>query len=135
MALVHKHLIVRAEVDFPPGPNEFTAMQIWISNLVYQLGMNIMRGPEAVYCHMKGNRGMTGFAIIETSHIAFHSWDEQSPSIIQLDVYSCSEFAIETVVNALQRFQPTKIEYKFLDRDVALIELEHETDHITKVKP
>jgi S-adenosylmethionine/arginine decarboxylase-like enzyme len=133
MALVHKHLIVRAEVDNPPTSKEVTALRVWLSNLVYKLDMKVLCGPEVVYCHMKGNRGMTGFCIIETSHIAFHSWDEQDPSIIQLDVYSCSHFVVETILEHLHRFRPTKVEYKFLDRDVALIELEHET--ITRIEP
>ena len=27
------------------------------------------------YCKMEGNRGITGIAVIETSHIAIHVWD------------------------------------------------------------
>ena len=28
---------------------------------------------------MEGNRGITGIAVIETSHIAIHVWDEFNP--------------------------------------------------------
>ena len=37
-----------------------------------------------VRCH--GNKGLTAFAIIETSHIAMHIWDEPV-ALLQLDVY------------------------------------------------
>ena len=39
---------------------------------------------------MPGNRGVTAFAIIETSHIAMHIWDEPNPALVQLDVYTCA---------------------------------------------
>ena len=46
-----------------------------------------------------------------------HVWDEASPGLIQLDVYSCSDFAVEDVLAHLQQFDPVLIDYKFLDRD------------------
>jgi S-adenosylmethionine/arginine decarboxylase-like enzyme len=38
-----------------------------------------MMGPYVKYSHMVGNRGITGAAIIETSHIVMHVWDEPEP--------------------------------------------------------
>ena len=34
-------------------------------------------------------------AIIETSHIAMHIWDEPKPALMQFDVYSCGEFDVK----------------------------------------
>lgn len=85
--------------------------------LINRIDMKIMFGPKAQYCVVPGNRGMTAFAIIETSHIALHSWDECEPAILQLDVYTCSDLVIEDVIASLDIFEPTKIEYKFLDRE------------------
>jgi len=42
---------------------------------------------------MPGNQGLTSVTIIETSHIAVHVWDEVSPALMQMDVYSCAECA------------------------------------------
>ncbi len=115
MLLVHKHLIVRAEVTNPPKDVVF--IKDWFKQLVDKIGMKIMIGPIAEYCHMKGNRGLTCIAVIETSHIALHTWDEVSPSIIQLDVYSCGHFKIDEIIAHLSQFNPTKVEYKYLDRE------------------
>ncbi len=85
--------------------------------------MRVLHGPTAIYCDAPGNRGMTAFAIIETSHIAFHSWDEGTPNVIQLDVYSCSEFEPEVVFAALRPFEPIEIDFKFLDRTAGMQEV------------
>lgn len=115
MILVHKHLIVRAEVKFPPKDEDFITN--WFKELVDKIDMKIMIGPIAKYCTMKGNRGLTCIAVIETSHIALHTWDEVDPGIIQLDVYSCGPLNIDEIINHLSQFDVTKVEYKFLDRE------------------
>lgn len=112
--LEHKHLIIRAEVNKPP----FDPAQIetWLAKLVSDLGMKIMMGPISGYSPMIGNRGLTAAVIIETSHIVLHAWDEESPSMLQLDVYSCSEVDPEVVWDAIKEFDPIHVDYKFLDR-------------------
>ena len=121
MALVHKHIIIRAEVLNPPKAEYETCDKV--KNLIDQIGMKILMGPFAKYCEMQGNRGLTVATIIETSHIVMHSWDENVPANIQLDVYTCGEFNTDTVFNWLQQFNPTKIDYKYLDREFGLTEI------------
>jgi S-adenosylmethionine/arginine decarboxylase-like enzyme len=87
--------------------------------------MKILMGPYAKYCDMVGNRGLTVATIIETSHIVMHSWDECSPHMIQLDVYTCGAFDPKTVLSWLQQYDPVKVEYKYLDREQNLIELDN----------
>lgn len=82
-----------------------------------------MMGPFAAYCPMEGNRGLTAAAIIETSHIVLHAWDECNPSVIQLDVYSCAPVNKDVVLSALQEFEPEHVDYKFLDREQKFIAL------------
>jgi len=113
--LEHKHLIVRAELNNPPQCAE--AIQDWMKNLVDQIGMKILMGPYAVYSDMVGNRGLTAVTIIETSHIALHVWDECEPAMAQLDVYTCSTLNIQDVFAAIQLFEPTKVEFKYIDRE------------------
>lgn len=79
--------------------------------------MKILMGPYAVYSDMVGNRGLTAVTIIETSHIALHVWDEDDPSLMQLDVYTCSTLNIEDVFAAIQHWNPVKVEYKYIDRE------------------
>ena len=114
--LVHKHLLVRAEVK-QPIVNKNKAIK-FLRTLIKAINMKAMYGPTASYCKMKGNRGVTAFAIIETSHIAMHIWDEVDPALVQLDVYSCAEMDPNKVIEIIkQELDTVKIEYKFLDRE------------------
>lgn len=116
--LEHKHLIVRAELKEPPySPHE---IKLWMKQLVDRIGMNILMGPYAVYSDMEGNQGLTAVTIIETSHIALHVWDEAEPALMQLDVYTCSALDINQVFESIQEWEPTKIEYKYIDREHGL---------------
>ena len=119
--LQHKHLIVRAEVSNPPR-YEQTIID-WSTNLIRNIGMKIMMGPFAKYCEMKGNRGLTCVTIIETSHVAIHVWDEGAPCLVQLDVYTCGDLNKQIIFDALEKFDPVKIDYKYLDREKEFIEL------------
>jgi len=85
--------------------------------------MKILFGPEARYVNVPGNRGLTCFAIIETSHIVMHTWDECQPAMIQLDVYTCGALDTDVVFDALREFGVTKMDYKFLDRETDLKEI------------
>ena len=114
MPLAHEHLIIRAEINNPPKDPAF--INDWLASLVDGLGMKIMMGPFSAYSEMEGNRGLTGACIIETSHIVLHVWDECNPGMMQLDVYSCAPVDRELVMNCIEQFEPTHVDYKFLDR-------------------
>ena len=117
--LVHKHLIVRAEAIKPPKDED--QLKEWMKEFVDSINMKIFMGPYVKYCNMEGNRGITAVAIIETSHIAMHIWDEVSPALMQFDVYSCGELNVENIRNKIkQDFDIEKIEYKFLNRETGL---------------
>jgi S-adenosylmethionine/arginine decarboxylase-like enzyme len=114
--LVHKHLIVRAEAISPPMDTNFLTK--WLEDFIKYINMKVLMGPYVIYHDVPGNRGITGAAIIETSHIVMHVWDEPSPALMQFDVYSCGEFDPEQICRLIQRdFEITKIDYKFLDRE------------------
>ena len=117
--LVHKHLIVRAEAVNPPVVEQ--QLKDWLCNFIESINMKVLMGPYVIYHDVPGNRGITGAAIIETSHIVMHVWDEPSPAMMQFDVYSCGEFDPETICKKIKKdFDIVKIEYKFLDRDTEL---------------
>ena len=119
--LEHKHIIIRAEVS-QPITNRNKAIK-FLNRIIKAIDMKAMYGPTATYCKMPGNKGVTAFAIIETSHIALHIWDEVNPALVQLDVYSCSKFDPEKVLDVLQEMKPTKVEHKYLDREKGFKEL------------
>ena len=117
--LVHKHVIIRAEVLNPPTDETTASKQLQI--LIDRIGMKVLMGPFAKYVEMPGNRGLTVAAIIETSHVVLHAWDEQEPALVQLDVYTCGEFDPRRVFEWIEEYyNPTKMEYKYLDREKGL---------------
>ena len=117
--LIHKHLIVRAEVNNPP--KDVDKLTEWLKDFIASINMKIMLGPYVAYCNNEGNRGITGVAVIETSHIAIHVWDEPVPALMQLDVYSCAEFNPYLIADKLKKdFDVVKLDYKFLNRATGL---------------
>jgi S-adenosylmethionine/arginine decarboxylase-like enzyme len=113
--LKHKHLLIRAEVKNPPKTEEHIIK--WINNLIAKIDMNILAGPYASKVSKKGNKGISGVAIIDTSHIGIHTWDETDPALIQLDVYSCKEFNKIDVLSCIEEFDPITVDYKYFDRE------------------
>ena len=119
--LVHKHLLIKAEVQNPPKDEEQTIS--WMKKLINKINMNILAGPYSSRVSKKENKGLSGVAIIDTSHISIHTWDEKQPALIQLDVYSCKEFKKSDVIDCLDEFKPVTVEYKYFDRETNFIEV------------
>jgi len=128
--LPHKHLLVRATILNPISNTE--QISAWIKNLIETIEMKVLHGPVSVYCSTIGNRGVTGFALIETSHIALHTWDETDPATMQLDVYTCSELEIEQVFDAISVFNPVTLDYKFLDRQNGFTDIKESVNSVVK---
>lgn len=124
MTQKHKHLIVRADIGWSPKEEDLNNVSDWIRSLIKKIQMKLLAGPYTTYVKEKGNKGMTSVAIIETSHIALHIWDETNPGLMQLDVYSCADFSPQDVFDEVEKmFDTKKIEYKFLDREKELVEV------------
>ena len=116
---VHKHLIIRAEANRVPTDEE--QLTEWLKDFIDSIHMKILMGPYVKYCKMEGNRGITGIAVIETSHIAIHVWDEPNPALMQIDVYSCAEFDVDEIAEKIkQDFDVVKLDYKYLNRETGL---------------
>jgi len=123
--VVHKHLIIRSEVEEPIIDCD-TAVD-WMKRLIDKIGMTITKngGPHVDYVEKEGNCGIAGTAIIETSNVGIHIWDREDPPLVQIDVYSCSEFRVSDILPFVHEMIPTKIWYKFLDRDKGLREIDN----------
>ena len=119
--LEHKHLLVRAEVKNPLQSEAETVE--WMKKLIKKIDMNILAVPYASKVSKKGNKGVSGVASIDTSHIGIHTWDEVEPAVIQLDVYSCKEFKKSDVIECLEVFNPVIVEYKYFDRETNFVEI------------
>lgn len=118
----HLHLLVRATLKNPPQDQTLARLQL--QDLIDSIDMRTLSGPHSEYVYTKGNQGMTVSAIIETSHIVLHTWDETDPALAQLDVYSCKAYSKNTVFEWFKQYDPVELEYKWIDRENGLETIE-----------
>jgi S-adenosylmethionine/arginine decarboxylase-like enzyme len=113
---VHQHLLIRAHVTNPP--REVEVANQWVRRLVEAIDMKICIEPRSIYVDVPGNEGLTGQVGIETSHIAYHIWDAESPALVQMDVYSCKGFKEATVLELLGEWGIVDIQTLLIDRNI-----------------
>ena len=114
--IYHKHLLVNAKVKSPM--REESAGIVFLQDLVDKIDMKIIKGPFASYVDKEGNKGLTAIVMIETSHIAFHIWDEAEPGLIQFDLYTCGTLDLEKVMDIFHDyFDVESLDYKLFDRE------------------
>jgi len=113
--IFHKHLLINAKVN-NPMTNELEAIEFLVK-LVEAIDMKVIKGPFASYVNVAGNRGLTAMVMIETSHIAFHIWDEPSPALLQFDLYTCGSLNHNEVLKTIKdKFDVVTYDYMLLDR-------------------
>jgi len=118
--LFHKHLLINAKVKNPMN-NEDMAID-FLKRLVDRIDMKIIKGPFASYVDKPGNRGLTAIVMIETSHIAFHIWDEKDPGLMQFDLYTCGELNLSEVLLAIgEQFNIVSMDYNLFDREKGFV--------------
>jgi len=114
--IYHKHLLVNAKVKNPINTEQQGID--FLTNLVNQIDMKIIKGPFASYVDKDGNKGLTAIVMIETSHIAFHIWDEIDPALIQFDLYTCGQLELDKVVSIFKEtFDLVEMDYILFDRE------------------
>jgi S-adenosylmethionine/arginine decarboxylase-like enzyme len=110
MAL-HNHILLNGHVSNPP--KDIEATKEWLRQLVKDIDMKLIQGPYASYVDAPGNRGLTATVMIETSHIALHVWDEDSPALIQFDLYTCSTLPVMKVIDSVNKFMGL-LDYRYM---------------------
>lgn len=119
--IYHKHLLVNAKVKNPIN-SEQQGID-FLTNLVEQIDMKIIKGPFASYVDKEGNKGLTGVVMIETSHIAFHIWDEVDPGLVQFDLYTCGKLDLEKVLKIFKEtFNVQSLDFILFDRENGFVE-------------
>lgn len=94
----------------------------FLRNLVTHIDMCILHGPFATYLDKPGNRGITAIVMIETSHIAFHIWDETDPATLQFDLYTCGALDAHDVLDVLRtEFDIVSMDWHLYDREVGFV--------------
>ena len=126
MSVEHKHILINARVNNSLGSTEDAIS--FLKDLVERVGMKILMGPHATYVDTPGNKGVTAIVGIETSHIAFHVWDEESPARLQFDLYTCGSLDKDVVIEAVkERFELVSADYRIYDREHGFLLLEEGT--------
>ena len=122
MAVKHLQQIIIGQVTKPP--TDVDVVKQFMRDLVEAIGMKRLIEPQAVYVKAVGNKGMTSCVLIETSHIAWHVWDEESPGLLQFDLYTCGDLIADQVLAIVKDFFGlTTYSMKVFDRAEELIEL------------
>jgi S-adenosylmethionine/arginine decarboxylase-like enzyme len=112
----HKHILIKAYANKAPQTDE-QELNTWLEDLVRAIDMKVVIPPRSVYVEALGNAGLTGSVNIETSHAAIHIWCEESPNLVQLDVYSCKDFEVTDVLSKLREWDLVKYHYWLVDRN------------------
>jgi S-adenosylmethionine/arginine decarboxylase-like enzyme len=122
MAVKHLQQIIIGQVT--NAPTDVDVVKQFMRDLVEAIGMKRLIEPQAVYVEVMGNKGMTSCVLIETSHIAWHVWDEQTPGLLQFDLYTCGDLIPDQVLSIVKDFFGlTTYSMKVFDRAEELIEI------------
>ena len=112
----HLHFLVKGYVKNPPKSEQ--VLNEWLIKLVEKVRMKVVAGPTSVYVNEPGNEGITGTVTLATSHASIHVWDAIDPAMFQFDLYSCSEFTPEEVLDHVnEHFGLERANWSFIDRN------------------
>ena len=112
--LIHKHLIVTGHFEeINPIVWPWPELNDLNDDLLRELDMKILSGPHVDRCDDKGNEGYTVMTAITTSHIVLHTWDSGH---FQLDIYSCKEYNVDTVLKILDKHHFHSKKEQIIDR-------------------
>jgi S-adenosylmethionine/arginine decarboxylase-like enzyme len=114
----HLHLLVRGYIQHPT--KDEAVLNQWLKELVHKVRMVVVAGPTSVYVDEPGNEGITGTVTLATSHAAIHIWDAVNPAFFQFDIYSCSEFSVDEVLDHFSQFGIISCEWVYIDRNDGL---------------
>ena len=118
--------MIRAKINLAPKNTEVVIE--WLKNFVHSLEMKILQGPFSSYVDQVGNKGLTAVVMIETSHIAFHIWDEEDPALLQFDLYTCGSLDAAKALEDIDNF------FDFDTFEYVLYDREHSMEVIEKGK-
>lgn len=107
-----KHLIINARSDNDAIFGSVELVREIIENIVKKLSFTKLSETIVV----KGNvlEGVTGFVVIETSHVSVHTFADDK--LVAMDVYSCKDFNHEAVLDILEGYGVRDIDMKIIER-------------------
>lgn len=101
------HLIVDVEGCPLDKVNDEEFVKKLLTELPAKIGMSILYGP-AITHGIPENPGLSGFLLIDYSHISIHTFSESSELLI--DIFSCKPYDPQIVIDFLKSLVALKDE-------------------------
>jgi len=133
MKIEHHHLLLRMETKKCPQESDKSKAKELIKRILRDIGMVLLAEPRVFYLNVpRYNAGLTALAPIQTSHIAFHFWNNpdrdilknpESQCLLQFDLYTCGTLPltrIQKILHHLTVYQPTHVNATVLNRNTSL---------------
>jgi hypothetical protein len=119
----YKMLVGRFEVKRPPTKSGDIYLDIWMRRLIQAQGMVIVDGPRLYYNSRPGLEGWSGTAIIETSSVQLHIWDQSDPPKVHLDFFTCGNLDVQKILAAVDEWGLVKTDWWVLDREFQIVKV------------
>lgn len=106
MGVVRFHIIIDVHNIANSTLTDKVGLEKFLSELPSQIGMHILSGPVVTH-GIPQNPGLSGFVLIDYSHISVHTFSQTKQALI--DIFSCKKYDQNTVVQSvLDYFQVDK---------------------------
>lgn len=101
MAAGRYHIII--DVNNVPDPvlNDEDKLTNFLKELPAIIGMSVLKGP-VVAAGIPENPGLSGFVIIDFSHISIHTFTEHKQVLV--DIFSCKPYDQEVAKKAVMEY-------------------------------
>lgn len=113
------HFIIDAFDCDPKQLNDKMKLDVVIRTIAKLCEMNILYGP-VILEGLPINPGLTGFAIIDFSHISIHTFTKTNELCV--DVFSCKKFDYNIVKKYI------KESFKLSDENTKVIDVKHKSE-------
>ena len=128
LRIKHLHILVRAELESDPGPNDEKYIAKKVTKLIKDTGMTVFMKPNVKYLDNPENLGLTFLAGLETSHTSGHFWTTPDPEImkypgsalLQQDFYTCGEMnygEVKEILDFITEYGPKQMNAVIYDRE------------------
>lgn len=94
----HRHLLINAQIEKTINTDNIVN---FLTFFVDQINMSIIEGP---FVNEKENGEVAVAVILEDSHVAFYTVDDQFPIRVQFDVYYWKQFDLVKLINLFKEY-------------------------------
>ena len=108
------HLILDLENVSDEILNDVEGLKAFLKKLPGTIDMHVLKGPEVVV-GIPENPGITGFVIIDFSHISCHTFTKYGEALV--DIFSCKPFKQEAATEAVLKY------FKISEKDARIKEV------------